>query len=629
MEKNSYSTVRDEISLEAYTEKKKQEMFASIAKDLAEKEEFVKIELAEKEKELREDDKTDSTGQPLDSSKTNSRDQEERDQKANATDNRNSRYNNTNTSGEMYSNSSSTSRAPFSQGVPPQRRMPPPVRSSRGSIKSPVSLQTVATVVTILFFGLSLYILAKTTMKEDEKPLSDKQYEKDFEKLALEFKRITPNKCKQGMYYGLEDEFNGYTSRVLPYILAKDDAEWNARNRDGRETGLAKNIMVYGMPGTGKSFFARKIFLQIALNLQAEKLREKYMMKTLNFSRQQGVHSLIKELYQCNDTIEMYQIDPSMFLNSLVGSSEKLLTKFMNFMDWRQKIVPVLIFLDEGEAAFGTRTASRGGADGIDSNLKNRWLTWLEGIDTDSNKRIFMIVATNYYDRIDKAIKRRFGSFLGIPMPNRDERFETFKKELFDRNFVSTPADDEEKEKLLDSTEGFSSNLIQTVIVTLQVKWRKNKKNLPLRDLMNEVKKKKVEVDKEEKERQEQIEHKKKMGIRESDISDPKEKETSITWDPILQPIPITKQTMMEFESKFHELTDKHIEDQEKLGKIYGYLGSPDVNEQQYNSDSMTTQEINASDAKKHEEEEEEKKEKKNIGFFARILALLPKPKKN
>ncbi|KAI5190262.1 hypothetical protein NEMIN01_0961 [Nematocida minor] len=434
--------------------------------------------------------------------------------------------------------------------------------------KSPISLQTLGMLVTIAFFGTSLYLMLKGRGDDEEKSKSDEYYEKNFNTLAQRYGRITPNDCKQGAYYGLDKVFDGYMQLIFPYLIGEKDGM--NRAVEMQKEVLKKNMIIYGLPGTGKSFFACKIFLQAALNIKGQQLLTKLKTTRLFFDEGEGIQNMIKDLYDCNDTVEMYNINPSMFLTKLVGDSEKSLKLFLNFIDWRQKHIPVFIFMDEAEALLGARRSSKGGGDDVSNNLKNTWLTWLDGIDTKNHKRVFAMAATNYYDRIDGAIRRRFASYLGIPVLTPKERGEMLKKTLYETNIIESLTPKQKKE-LVEYTRGFSSNRMMRVVFEMENIKKSTKKQVPFRALKKGLRKFRLIIDDEEEEKKKKKEQAEKHKIVDDDkMSDPKTLETNIIWNKINTSVVVSKAQMMKIEQKLGAFVMENNKEKEIVNKMFG-----------------------------------------------------------
>ncbi|KAH9385472.1 fidgetin-like protein 1 [Nematocida major] len=528
---------------------------------------------------------------------------------------------------------SGAGRPGFGRGNPQMQKTPmyaPPTRTAR-PFKSPITLQTFSTLVMLTFFGLSIYILLTTAFKGSDSGASEAYLKKHIKDLQGKYGKVSPNDCKQGVYFGLDNEFNGYARVVLPWVFREalgtsldDDEADNLGPKNGN--CLEKNLLVYGMPGTGKSFFARKIFLHLALNIQGEKLKKKYGLREIFINMEDGMRDIVKELYECNDAIEMYHINSGMFLTSLVGDSEKSLRTFMQFIDWRQKTIPVLIFMDEADVLLGNRRQARSGGEEVSTNLKNSWLTWMDGIDTDENKKVFIIAATNFFNRIDQGVKRRFGSQLGISTLSTRERKEIIQKTLVASSTICVSK--EEMANIIEKTKGFSAFVLTNIIHEMANIKNAKKRPVDYKTVMNAINRNRASVDTEEAERKEAEAISKKHSLpNDGSMSSPTSTTSTLSYDSQKHSIPITKEKMTKIEDCMHMMTDKAIKEKNALKNILSHLenrrrANMGDDEEEFDTDAEGLNGRNKPECEDSEDEleaeklrrEEEENEKENRG---------------
>lgn len=101
-----------------------------------------------------------------------------------------------------------------------------------------------------------------------------------------------------------------------------------------------------------------------------------------------------------------------------VSESEKLVKVL--FLVARA-LQPVIIFVDECDAIFGTRLSNE---KSNDRKIKNQFLKEWDGILTKEKEKLLVLGATNRPSEIDAAIVRRFSHRLYIKLP--DEQVSTF-----------------------------------------------------------------------------------------------------------------------------------------------------------------------------------------------------------
>ena len=116
-------------------------------------------------------------------------------------------------------------------------------------------------------------------------------------------------------------------------------------------------------------------------------------------------------------TIPVYRIDLSMMISKYIGETEKNLEKLFakaENKDW-------ILFFDEGENFFSTRTSVRDSHDKYANQEVSYLLQRIEDFDG------LIIVATNLKANMDQAFARRFQSMIEFKLPSMEER-----KQLWD-----------------------------------------------------------------------------------------------------------------------------------------------------------------------------------------------------
>lgn len=98
------------------------------------------------------------------------------------------------------------------------------------------------------------------------------------------------------------------------------------------------------------------------------------------------------------------------------GESPKLLAAMFAVA---RKRAPCILFFDEVDAIFRTRTDDDAGAD---YQLKCEFLSLMDGLRTRSEDAVIVVGATNNPDALDPALKRRLPTVLSIAPPTATER---------------------------------------------------------------------------------------------------------------------------------------------------------------------------------------------------------------
>lgn len=114
---------------------------------------------------------------------------------------------------------------------------------------------------------------------------------------------------------------------------------------------------------------------------------------------------------------DVYRIDLSQVVSKYIGETEKNLAKVFDRAENKEWI----LFFDEADALFGTRTATRDAHD----RFANQQVSFLLQRIEDFNGLV--ILASNLKDNIDKGFTRRFQSMIHFPIPTAEERLKIWE----------------------------------------------------------------------------------------------------------------------------------------------------------------------------------------------------------
>ena len=172
---------------------------------------------------------------------------------------------------------------------------------------------------------------------------------------------------------------------------------------------------------------------------------------------------------------DMYHINLADVGSSFVnGTAIKVAKAFDEAFKIAQKSdKPLLLFMDEMDSLLAQRhDATDGGKE--DNKVVN---TFLPLIEKSKDKNIIIVGATNMYELLDKAVKRRVKYEAYIGLPNQDEIKKLLVKQLSKIKMGQTLATDEEAlERISHSLIGYSpSNIVKIISDASMLAYRAKK----------------------------------------------------------------------------------------------------------------------------------------------------------
>lgn len=180
--------------------------------------------------------------------------------------------------------------------------------------------------------------------------------------------------------------------------------------------GFPRGVLLLGVPGCGKSLFAKAVASEWGLPL--------------------------------------LKLDPANLYDKYIGDSEK---NFKRAMRTAERMAPIVLWIDELEKAF----ASGGDSDGgVSKRVFGTFLSWLQ----DRQGDVFVIATSNDIAQLPPEFirKGRFDEVFFVDLPKPAAREEIFRIHLRKRN--QDPARFELK-VLAEATDGFSGAEIEQVVV--------------------------------------------------------------------------------------------------------------------------------------------------------------------
>ncbi|MBR3156301.1 MAG: AAA family ATPase [Methanobrevibacter sp.] len=177
-----------------------------------------------------------------------------------------------------------------------------------------------------------------------------------------------------------------------------------------------KNILFYGLPGTGKTMLVK------ALSNELE--------------------------------VPLYLVKATSLIGEHVGDAS---SKIHDLFKKASENAPSIIFIDEIDAIALHRSFQS--LRGDVSEIVNSLLTEMDGIE--ENKSVITIGATNNQSSLDLAVRSRFEEEIEFKLPNEDERLE-----ILENNLKTMPlGHDLDLEKIVKMTKGLSGRDIKEKIL--------------------------------------------------------------------------------------------------------------------------------------------------------------------
>lgn len=167
----------------------------------------------------------------------------------------------------------------------------------------------------------------------------------------------------------------GYLKEYLMQRLIKPIRHPEIAEKYGLD--IPRGILLVGIPGTGKTYFAQRI------------------------AKEAGLSEI--------------ELSSSSFLRGVVGETEARVRQVWLIID---SMAPCILFIDEVDELFPRREAVMQTDSGVRKSMQNDLYRKLGSED----RRVFTICATNLVGQVDKAALRRFGEIILLPPPDVEGR---------------------------------------------------------------------------------------------------------------------------------------------------------------------------------------------------------------
>ena len=172
---------------------------------------------------------------------------------------------------------------------------------------------------------------------------------------------------------------------VIKQYIKRFDERYSLVFSEGRGGNLERGILLFGLPGTGKTMMARAIATEVDahfVSVKGSDLKDRFYGET---------EKKIRELYE-----------------DAAAQAEK-----------SKKIA--IIFIDEVETLIPSRSSD---VQNHESSAVTEFLTVLDGFEKEKMSKIITIAATNCPNKIDAAALRhgRLGAWFRVDIPNAELR---------------------------------------------------------------------------------------------------------------------------------------------------------------------------------------------------------------
>jgi transitional endoplasmic reticulum ATPase len=184
----------------------------------------------------------------------------------------------------------------------------------------------------------------------------------------------------------------------------------NPKKADTYALACGGGLLLYGLPGTGKTFFAKAVAGELGL--------------------------------------PFYVIRSSDVFQKMLGDSEKII---QGIFDTARKNPMSVIFIDETNGLLPSR--NKNDVHEVSKRVAEIILEETWGFDSESKNPFLLIGATNFPNEIDDAALSRFTTCIEVELPDANTRRFILKREL---GKMKIPIADDAYEYLVEHTESFS-----------------------------------------------------------------------------------------------------------------------------------------------------------------------------
>lgn len=224
-------------------------------------------------------------------------------------------------------------------------------------------------------------------------------------------------------YFGKEDLMIQVISQVTKIVNLMRTVPEKDLHKSIETT--QRNFLFHGPPGTGKTLFMKKLIYLVDLNIKF--LRMKSELGDEAFDALDHNEKMVKAR-EMESLTRITFVTPSSLNNKYVGETEKnIRSLFENAND--EKYWASFVFIDEVDVFFSKRSDK---SQDYTLKAQTEFLNIIGGACDRVNSTVFLFGATNLYDSLDDAFKRRFSGVYEFSLPNDDERLMILEQYLGD-----------------------------------------------------------------------------------------------------------------------------------------------------------------------------------------------------
>lgn len=270
--------------------------------------------------------------------------------------------------------------------------------------------QALGVILSLIIAGMLLYQVFKTEIGD---ALQKKAGEMLFED-GSRFENV--------VYFGKEALIKTVVSQItkMVYLLRT----FPERELQKTIEGTQKNFLFHGPPGTGKTLLMMRLVYQVDLNIKFLALRQELGEERFNKLEQYEKERMAGSM---EPKVRIVFIKPSVLNSKYVGETEKNISSLFAAAAKSKKYWATFIFIDEMDVFFSERTSTS-----QDYNIKSQteFLNLIGGACDNLKTPVFLFGATNRFDVLDEAFKRRFSSIYKFGLPNEEERLDILRNHL-------------------------------------------------------------------------------------------------------------------------------------------------------------------------------------------------------